>query len=531
MCCIVTDQPRPLRGRLSSWIAAVALFLLAAFAFTRFGAQGELLRDDAIFLYSGQQMVEGIAPYLSIFDHKGPLAPMLCALGVFGARLLGADDIVGARAVYFLLSCGAVVGMYFLALSLMRSRMAALLSAVLFMALERFAFQAVAGPRPKSAGVLFEILSLWCITRQRWFTAALLGTLAGLTWQPMGIFALAAVALAWLHTNEHGARSHATLRALSGVALPVAVCALYFASQGALLPMLDGMFLFNVLYLTDAVSFPERLIAIGRSIYFDFRGMGMCIALGFAAMAGWYAWRARANGTGLRGALTRDRFAGVLITFPFPILWSMVDFQSYPDFFVFLPYVTLGFAWLLHAGLEEVGRKLGFEDGARIPVCAGVAAVLACAFFAHGHIHPAGNLARQRSDAALLEQRFGEDARTVSIGVPQAMVLLGRRNPTSYGFLVRGVDQHLAANTLGGFEGWLAGLAATSPDLVLVDRQVDHRIAREHAELLGEWLAGYEECTDLEMAWRVFASDTSPTILSPVWGARRSEVASIPDVQ
>src|SRR3712207_7933001 len=37
----------------------------------------------------------------------------------------------------------------------------------------------------------------------------------------------------------------------------------------------------------------------------------------------------------LGNVATREAFAPLLLTLPFPVIWSMMDFQGYPDFFVF----------------------------------------------------------------------------------------------------------------------------------------------------------------------------------------------------
>ncbi|MBV9454611.1 MAG: hypothetical protein JOZ19_10895, partial [Rubrobacter sp.] len=77
-------------GRLALPLLVLAL---AVFVYGMYGFDGVLLRDYSIYLYSGQRMAEGIPPYLSIFDHKGPLSPMIAGLGVMLSKLLGCDDV------------------------------------------------------------------------------------------------------------------------------------------------------------------------------------------------------------------------------------------------------------------------------------------------------------------------------------------------------------------------------------------------------------------------------------------------------
>ena len=84
------------RGNLESAGELAFPFLvlgLAVLVYGLYGFDGVLLRDYSIYLYSGQRMAEGIPPYVSIFDHKGPLSPMIAGLGVMLSGLFNWDDI------------------------------------------------------------------------------------------------------------------------------------------------------------------------------------------------------------------------------------------------------------------------------------------------------------------------------------------------------------------------------------------------------------------------------------------------------
>ena len=75
------------------------VFAVALITFSQYGFYGKLLRDDAIFLYGGQRLAEGVAPYLGIFDVKGPIAPMVAGLGALISKWLGWDDVYTVRLV------------------------------------------------------------------------------------------------------------------------------------------------------------------------------------------------------------------------------------------------------------------------------------------------------------------------------------------------------------------------------------------------------------------------------------------------
>ena len=59
-----------MNGRIG--MGAVLAAILAAAVWAPYGFDGSLLRDDAIYLYAARSLLEGVAPYESIFDHKGP---------------------------------------------------------------------------------------------------------------------------------------------------------------------------------------------------------------------------------------------------------------------------------------------------------------------------------------------------------------------------------------------------------------------------------------------------------------------------
>src|SRR3712207_6056817 len=102
-------------------VTLLLIFALAAAVSSLYGLGGGLSRDGAIYLYSGQRMADGVPPYVSVFDHKGPLAPMLAGAGVMLSKLLNSNDIMTVRVVFFLMGCLAVVSTYLLGSTLFRS--------------------------------------------------------------------------------------------------------------------------------------------------------------------------------------------------------------------------------------------------------------------------------------------------------------------------------------------------------------------------------------------------------------------------
>jgi hypothetical protein len=467
---------------------------LAAFTYSLYGFDGVLLRDYSIYLYSGQRMAEGVPPYLSIFDHKGPLSPMLAGLGVMVSKQLAWDDIYTVRLLFFAIGCLTVLAVYLLANSLFRSEVAGLFAALTFLGFYGFAYQAASGPEPKTPMVLFEALNLLFTSQKRWFWAGFFGSLAFLVWQPMAIFALVTFMLAVMRPKEE--RYSAVLRALGGIMVPLVAVVAYFYYQGALDNFINGVVLFNALYLTRGqytasplilrmLSNPSLLTSTITEIGSAYGTMMVPIILGLIMIVRLYFLRPY-----------QYRFAPILLSFPAPFLWGLLDFQLNQDFYVYLPYAAVGFGALLAFVIQhtENPRLLAALLSA---VLIGVA--LATTFdkvnasAAYTVLGTKTDLPHQREGALEIEDRLGADAKIASINSPQVLVLLHRENPNPYLFITAGIDRYIEAKEPGGFEGWLRELEAYDPDAIAFFGEGQYvlpttDLTTEHYQGLVNWL-------------------------------------------
>ncbi len=469
---------------------------LAVFVYGLYGFDDVLLRDYSIYLYSGQRMAEGIPPYVSVFDHKGPLSPMLAGLGVTLSEQLSWDDVLTVRLVFFATGCLAVVAVYLLGKSVFRSQTAGFFGALTFLGFYAYAQAAASGPEPKTPMILFQALSLLFTVQKRWFWAGLFGSLALLVWQPMAIFPLVTFILAIVLPGRE--RYGATLRALAGVAIPVAATVAYFYYHDALGDFFNGFITFNVLYLVRGSTwFVWHMAGAIGVVAATYSTMLLPIIIGLVMIVRLYFLRPY-----------EYRFAPILLSFPGPILFSMRDFQLADDFYVFLPYVAIGFGAFAALAIQRA-RSPRLVTGLLGAVL--VAVALANTFpqinagAATALKGTTVTLSQQREGAEEIESRFGEDARLASINSPQILVLLHRVNPNPYLWITAGVDQEIAAETSGGFKGWLRELEASNLDAISFfgegqsllpsahltsehSRELDNWLnPRYHAEKIGPW--------------------------------------------
>ena len=480
----------------AKWALPLLILALAVLVYGLYGFGDVLLRDYSIYLYSGQRLAEGIPPYVSVFDHKGPLSPMLAGLGVMLSQQLSWDDVLTVRLVFFATGCLTVVAVYLLGKSVFRSQTVGFFGALTFLGFYAYAQAATSGPEPKTPMILFQALSLLFTVQKRWFWAGLFGSLAFLVWQPMAVFPLVTFILA--AARPGGERYGAALRTLAGIAVPLAATVAYFYYYDALGEFLNGFIVFNVLYLVrGSMWFVWHVAGAVGVVASTYSTMLLPIVIGLVMIVRLYFLRPY-----------EYRFAPILLSFPGPILFSLRDFQLADDFYVFLPYVAIGFGAFLGLAIQRA-RSPRLVTGILGAILLTVA--LANTFDEINAVSASAlkgttiSLNQQREGAEEIEDRLGKDAKLASINSPQILVLLHRVNPNPYLWITAGVDQEIAAETPGGFEGWLQGLEASNLDAISffgegqsllpsahmmsehyqeLDRWLDRRY---HAEKIGPW--------------------------------------------
>ncbi|MBI2845315.1 MAG: DolP-mannose mannosyltransferase [Chloroflexi bacterium] len=464
--------------------SAIALYSL-------YGQDGKFLGDDAIFMYGGQRLAEGVPPYVSVFDHRGPLGTIIAGLGVLLSKLLSRDDISTVRMVFMFSGALAVVGVYLLASQLFASPRAGVFASFSLLAINGFGRRAAFGPQPKTAMVAFEVFCLLFTVQKQWFWGGIFGALSFLIWQPMAIFPLLTLFLATQEPPSY--RRSAVMRAVAGVGIPLVLVIAYYYSQGAQYEFWEGMFVFNLLYINRPldsllahITKPINQIFVGYTQFF------LPILIGLLVIGYFYFWR-RSRHISLRNTLTKDRFASVLLSFPVILTWSLIDFQGKDDFYVFLPYVVVGFAYFLELVFIQI------QDRGRNFLQIGVAVSLLGFALQQVISSEKGGLDVQRERALEIEARLGIESRLLSIGAPEVLVFLHRQNPTRYILIDDGIDRLIDATTPGGFDGWLVELETYDPQVVVFGH-----MRGEFRDRFLSWLNSSYREERLAGRWRLF---------------------------
>ena len=447
-----------------AWLGLLVTLALAIGLFAQFSIDDRLSRDDAIFTYGAQQLVHGVPYYKSIFDAKGPIAPMVGAIGVEATKLFGGNDVHGVRVVFFVFACLAAAGVYLLALSLWRSVAAGLVSAVVFLSFKGFALDATGGPDAKTPGIAFAVFAMLLLVRRRFFWGGVLGALAFLCWQPLGAYIIAAIVAAFA-MSPAGRRLRSTLLAALGAAIPIAASFVYFWLAGALSEFTDAAFGFPLLGVQRGQqTLSQRLGLINDVIHAQYNVLhGWLLYVGLALMAAAVAlvlWRGRRR---LRRAVA-DPLVCVVALSGLPLVaFTLHDFQGYPDVYPLLAYSALGVGSFAALAQDRAARAAPL---ALIAACA-VLAGLTWSTYARS-TPGAVSLKVQEQRAAAIEQILGPTGRLYAIGDPTSLVLTHRRNPSRYIYLGSGVLRWMLRRTPGGYNGWLARIRAADPGVIVI---------------------------------------------------------------
>jgi 4-amino-4-deoxy-L-arabinose transferase-like glycosyltransferase len=443
--------------------------LVAALLYLRWGINGKLSRDESVYAYGGQQLAHGVAPYVSIFDPKGPGATMFAGIFAGIGHLFGRNDLYFIRLGFFLLSLLTVVAIYLLALRLWRSVIAAVVAAVVFASFTGFAEDALSGPDAKTPGIAAVVFCMWLAVRRQWFLSGVAAAIGFVVWQPLGFFAVV-VALVALLTSEPGTRGRAFVRVAVGSLLPIAAVAIYFAVAGAWHAFIEAAFVFPLTGVQrGSVSLSERVLRIAGVVHGSYGFSGVLMWLGMAVLIGVAGLRLARARRQWRPAMADPLICVVLFALFTQLLYAFGDFQGYPDVYPLLPFGALGMGGLA-AVLVAEARSATVR---RVVVSAALGAALVLSAFSwvqFGNDADASSntLRDERADACAVEVMLGSTGRLWAMGDPTSLVLLHRRNPDRFIYLGSGVDKWRDKHTKGGFDAWTAKITAVNPAVIVV---------------------------------------------------------------
>jgi hypothetical protein len=441
--------------RVDPLIVICGVAALTVYVVQGFGAS--LSRDLGVYSYGGQQVAEGVPPYVAILNRVGPLAHLVPGIGVVVGRSIGIDDVLAMRVTLMLVSVVAIMVVYLLGRDLFSSRMAGLVSAAALLSCEGFLRYATFGPREKTTMVCFLALALLAMVHQRWGTAGAMTALSTLTWQPVIVPAIAGLAVAAVLGTEGGrGRLVALARIAVGGLIPTAVTVIAYAAIGRLQMFLDAFVWINLRYTTVGGAGPgDAWASLTRGYGWSMGVMilGTLVVLALGIQAARRPTRTTSQGASLVGLGT---FVVVCLA------WSTRSFDSWPDAFFLLPVAAIGTGGLV----TQLSRRLTLRAVTAVTVAWCLLATALALVSAIGSRSDV--LDTQRADAEMVMSALPAKSRIVSIKAPQALVFTHQRNPSRLQLFSKGLGQYVDDTWPGGIEGYARWIAKRSPTVIAV---------------------------------------------------------------
>lgn len=468
-------------------ILFLATMLGAAIVYYQFDLWKQPIRGDrANWEYMAQVISRGGVPYRDAVNIKGPLSAYIGAAAIVVTRPFGLRDIYAVRAIYFLLAVLTVGFTALVAFEYFNSYRVALLAALVMTSFNAFAITNSAGIQAKTPMILFGMVTLWLIQKDRPLPAGLFAMLSALSWQP-GLLFLGAAGLSFSRYLTSW-RDMKVARLLAGAAIPLALLLLYFWIAGALKDFYVWTIHYNLTVYAPresrpATDFFEYLTHMVTEQYKADRLFFYLAAVGLVFVIAQQVYRAAK--TGKNYLLDQARFHALLIAPLVYFIFCMINVQGDADFLPFLPFVSVFASVALVTSLDravEFLRRAWKTANSRVIHAAGFSAVCLLIFF----LNVADAFSFDRRPPTLDDQQAGVQEMLTHIepgdkifvhGSVEILVISGMTNASKYFFMDRGKDVYLANVEPGGFEGWFERLKAERPKVVALSRfqVVEHK--------------------------------------------------------
>lgn len=466
-------------GRRAAIVGALVVVAVAVLVFTRFSLHNTLDRDESIYAYGGQRLADGVAPYASIFDPKGPLTTIIAGGAAAVGSLLGQSRLMLIRLVFFVLSVATALAVYGFGRRVWRSTVAGIVAGVVFSCFQAYASLALAGPEAKTPGALAFVLCMWLVVDKRFFWAGVAAALAICTWQPLFIFPIVVVVAGLVESVKR--RSEPTphrwrplLSAVAGVLVPLVLLVAFFAGFGAVGKLYETAIEFPASIAHGRPSLGGQLSVIAQMLNHGYGFDGYYLSGIFVPIGAGVITIVAVS------TLVRGHFLGqpgrfqpivsvVFLTMLFNFGYALYDFQGPSDAIPFLPYGAIGTAGLA----VFVLRWSAARRWRPVAVSAVIAAPLvlvgfSLVWFSNARFNDHG-LPDQETSACAVRRLAGPGTGGVwSLGDPMPLVLTGKVNPDRFIYLGEGVDAWKIRHTPGGFNGWTREIEAYKPAVVIL---------------------------------------------------------------
>jgi DolP-mannose mannosyltransferase len=435
--------------------------------------------DEAGYDYIAQCILRGQIPYRDVVDSKSPFSIYISALVMAIGKAVGLQDVLAVRLFYVVLG-GILCAITFLvAEAYFSSRIAGAIAFAVPLMSQQFVEMMVGGTRPKIPMMIFGLLTLLLIARDRPFWAGFCSMLSCLCWQP-GL-AFTGVAMLMFSRYLTSWRDLRALKVLLGAAIPLAVVVSYFSAVGALRDLWLWTVHYNYsVYLPEgnepagtALALTWTLIkdAMGANVFWVKLSIGGALIYGITRV--WVRFEKRKL-VGL-SRMWRD---AVLMPPVVHLGFCIVNWPGRDNLIPFFPFIGI-FAGYFVVKVARTIIAIPFIKrnafAVRLiewaPVIPLVLVLLSVINHAKAYqIEPGRTLKDQQAAFRAVADILGPDDKIYVHGTVQLLVLLNRPNLNPYIFLPYGKDDYIASTLPGGFKTLIDEMEAQAPKVVALSR-------------------------------------------------------------
>jgi hypothetical protein len=487
--------------------------------------------DPAVYDYIAQSILRGQLPYRDVVDIKGPLAPYISALAIFVSKEIGLRDLIAVRLMNVALLGLLSAVTWLVAEKYLKNRLAAVLAFLIPLMPEHFAMMSIAGTQPKLPMILFGMVTLLLIARDRPVWAGVCSMLACLCWQPGLLFTGTAFLIFSRYLTSW--RDLRALKVLIGAAIPLLVVLSYFYSRGALTDLWAWTITYNYgvfgpeatkgtgaavvklwriivrVFRPDTSAFGSTLLGMFKSRFEPLAGL-TTLAMVPAALVGLLVFvfeRARIKLKSKGSMGSPDLFRDALFIPPMVYLaFCLINFQAGPDLIPFFPFIGIFAGWFLVragqtiASMNWIKQRRWPGSDAWVPGFAIVLVVVVIVMRTATYRVDTWTLQYQDQEFKTLSDLLGPDDKIYVHGTVEILVLLNRPNLNPYVLLDWDADNFAGARIAGGWDAIMDDMEAQAPKLVAISRlrTVTHRTDLER------WVQDHYDKLDMFRYERVF---------------------------
>jgi hypothetical protein len=426
-----------------------------------------LLSDSQHYFFIAERAASGVPPHVSHFDPKNALSMLVSAGAMRVGRVVGVDDVTASRVVSIAAAALAIGLTWTVAQRITGSVTAAWVATAGMLSLYRFMFVAIMGSQPKILLVLFALLSLHFVSRERPVLSGLAAGAAFLCWQPAALLLAAGPIALWM--GGRGVREAAVF--LLSSLLPLVVYEGYYIQHGALAEQIEQAYRFPYHYMD---SFPSSMRPVWRRARWVLsisRGIdhASIVPMLFLAWLGllWAGWWRKRSFVASEARGRPDRWYLALAAHG-ALASCLVSYQGFPDRFLLDPLMAIAAGWMVSGAATIVGRRIGARRAHAVAVLGCVASLVVLGARGHWDFRSITGLGEQRRLGEAVGHLIEAGYSVYAVGCTHLLAFHHVDNYTPFGFFFRGVAEYLQVKT--GGRGYVPLRDGKLPDVILVSR-------------------------------------------------------------